>query len=791
MTTCDLCDLPTPDPPVEGDDGSFCCRGCLEVADVLGDVEPPEGSIREALGVEQDADRSSADGEAVFLAVDGMHCGTCEAFLEARALNAEGVLDADASYANDAMRLVYDPDQTGPERLSAAVSGTGYRAHERDDDTDRGGDDALVRFLIGGGLFGMMAMVWYVVFLYPTYFGYEPFVDLGGLDGLYLFAQLWLLTTFVLGYTGLPLLRGAYVSLRARRPNADLLVAMAATGAYVYSTIAMLVGRTDLYFDVTIAVVLVVAAGNYYEGRIKARAAGLLSDLAVARVEEATLISGDVVPVEGLTAGDEVVVRPGERVPIDGDVVGGVAAVDESLVTGEPLPRTRRPGDSVRGGTVVTDAPLVVSVDEDATSTLDRLLDLLWSIRTVRPGAQRVADRLATAFVPVVALLSIAGAGGALLTGADPVGAALVGLTVLIVSCPCALGLATPMAVSAGVKTAAEEGIVIASGVAFEAAPEVDVVVLDKTGTLTDGRMAVESVTGPPETLARAAAVERLSAHPIADAVVEAAAIEEGSDRRRTERSRANGGVAVASPEPVGSVEVHDRGVEGIVDGERVLVGHPKLFERRGWTLPEDVLTTATTVRNRGSVPVVVGTEGIAEGVIAVGDVPRSNWDAVVERLTADGREVVVLTGDEGAAVDRFRDHPDVSEVFAGVPPEGKAETVERLRARGTVAMVGDGSNDAPALAAADLGIALDSGTELAADAADAVILGDDLTAVSRTFEVAAGTNRRIRENLAWAFVYNAIAIPLAIVGLLNPLLAAAAMATSSVLVVVNSSREP
>ncbi|RAW44792.1 heavy metal translocating P-type ATPase [Halorubrum sp. 48-1-W] len=859
MSNCTLCDLPTgsdphTDPAV---DGEYCCRGCLAVARSLDDVEDVADLEERTPDAEPPDD---FDGETAFLHVDGMHCATCESFLELTAAEREGVAAAEASYATDTIRVEYDPDRVTAGELPETLSVAGYTASDRADPEPAGDDVDVVRFLIGGGFFGMMAMLWYVLFLYPTYFGYDPLLDLGGVGGLYLFTQIWLFTSIVLFYTGYPILRGAYVSLRAGRPNMDLLVSLAAVSSYTYSTLAMLVGRTDLYFDVTIAVILVVTAGNGYESRIKSRATGMLSELTTAAEREARRESGESVPTEAVEPGDRLLVRPGERVPFDGTVAEGTAAVDEALVTGESLPATKRPGDTVRGGTVVTDAPVVVEVGEDATSTLDTLVRLLWDIQSSRSGIQRLVDRLATVFVPLVVAVALVAGAGTLAVGGSPTDAALVALTVLIVSCPCALGLATPLAIAAGVRDAARRGIVIVSDAVFEAGAEIDAVVLDKTGTLTDGEMRLletvvegdvavadrdvtdrdaadrntadrdtadrdaEDRTGGSSTdanraLRRAAALERASAHPIAEAIVDgfaagagpadpsAPAVVDGGTEPAVGGPLGDGTVAPADPagesaDPmegsldgidlgvdVADVAVTDRGVEGRVDGDRVVVGHRSLFEDRGWALPDRLREASERARADGNVAVLVGWEGRVRGVLVVGDDVREGWEALVTDLDDRGKRVVVLTGDSAAAARRFAEHPAIDEVFSEVPPEAKAETVRRIGARERVAMVGDGSNDAPALAAADLGISVASGTDLAADAADAVLLEDRLAAIPELFDVTSGTNRRIRENLGWAFAYNAIAIPLAVSGALNPLLAALAMGTSSLLVVSNSAR--
>ncbi|WP_144925850.1 heavy metal translocating P-type ATPase [Halorubrum salsamenti] len=820
MSGCTLCDLPTGDDPHTAPDvdGEFCCRGCLAVARSLGDAEGFDGLDE---GLDEVEERRPAaepddgfDGETAFLHVDGMHCATCESFLEMTAGEQPGVAAAEASYATDTIRVDYDPEAVGADELPERLSVAGYSASHRAD-PDAESDDAVVRFLIGGGFFGMMAMLWYVVFLYPTYFGYEPFLDLGGVSGQYLFTQIWVFASVVLFYTGYPILRGAYVSLRARQPNMDLLVSLAAVSSYAYSTLAMFLGQTDLYFDVTIAVVLVVTAGNHYESLIKRRATGSLSELTTATDREVRTEAGERVAADAVEPGDRLLVRPGDRVPFDGTVVEGSAAVDEALVTGESLPATKREGDAVRGGTVVTDAPVVVEVGEDAESTLDTLVRMLWEIQSSRSGVQRLVDRLATVFVPLVVAVAVLAAGATLAFGAAPTEAALVGLTVLIVSCPCALGLATPLAVAAGIRDAARRGIVIVSDAVFEEAADVDAVVLDKTGTLTDGEMRLLDTatdgTDRETVRRRAAALERASVHPIAEAIVAgvaghaakpdetpprpAAATDGGTatdDGTRSDDGTTTDADTAAPAEPslaAADVTVTDRGVSGRIDGDEVVVGHRSLFECDAWAVPEPLDAAGADAREAGRVPVYVGWDGTVRGVLVVGDEVRDGWEAVVEDLAAGGRRVVVLTGDSPAAARQFEEHPAIDETFAEVPPEAKAETVRRLTLTERVAMVGDGSNDAPALAAADIGVSVASGTDLAADAADAVLLEDRLSAVPELFAVTRGTNRRLKQNLGWAFVYNAVAIPMAVSGALNPLFAAAAMATSSLLVVSNSAR--
>jgi Cu2+-exporting ATPase len=765
--SCDLCGLPA-DPPVTDDevDGSFCCRGCLEVSRSLGDVESPEEAA-DRLAPDETSVPDGAD--EAFVRVDGMHCATCETYVESVLGDVDGVFVAEASYPSEAAKVSYDS-----EALSdlSTLSVPGYSVYDFDADVPT--DDGTVGRLLVGGFFGMLIMMWYVLFLYPTYYGLGPAVDvidLGGTAGQYLLWNTFALTTVVLGYTGKPILRGALVSLRAGQPNMDLLVALAATTAYVYSAIALVLGHLELYFDVSVVIVLAVTLGGYYERRMVRRAADELGDLAAARVEEARLLTDDgveTVPVEQLRPGDEVIVPAGDRLPTDGTVVDGTAAVDRSLVTGESMPERVGPGDDVVGGAVVEDGRLVVAVGDAAESTLDRLVDTLWDVKSTRPGAQRLADRLAAVFVPTVVVVATIALAWRLFVGASPVAALLTALTVLVVSCPCALGLATPLAVATGVRRALDRGIVVANGSVFESADDVDIVALDKTGTLTTGQMRVVDVAGDPAGVALAAAVEASADHPVARAVVD---------------------YADAAPDAMTDFETFPgRGVGGTVDDRRVLVGRPALFDDHDVAVPDDVAARADDARDAGRIPTFVGWDGEVRTVLVVGDDPRPEWEATVTALGELADRVVVVTGDARSAAAPFAAHPAIDEVFADVPPDAKTEVVQRLRAEGRTVMVGDGSNDAPALAAADLGIALATGTELAVDAADAVVI-DGFAAVPTVFDLTRSVRRRIRENLGWAFLYNAVAIPAAALGFLNPLVAAVAMAASSFLVVTNSVR--
>jgi Cu2+-exporting ATPase len=773
--SCSLCGLPTPDPPLTADDveGAFCCPGCREVARTLDTLDPEQAAaVRDRVdGTGPDAAAVPEGADDAFLQVTGMHCTACESFLEAVAEQDDGVYRAEASYASEMVRLHYDPGRRDAGDLAALLTRGGYSASP--DHTAADDEQNTVARLLIGGFFSIMVMMWYVVFFYPAYAGGSGVVALEGEFARYALGNTWVATTVVLGVTGWPLLRSAGVSLRVLNPNMDLLIVLAAGSAYLYSTGALLLGETELYFDVAVVIVFVVSLGRWWADRMKQRAVGELAALTREQVDTARRVGpdGEVAPVDvgALTAGETVRVRQGERVPVDGTVAEGTATVDESLVTGEARPVSKAPGDPVVGGSVVQTNAVDVRVGEGAQSTLDRLVRLMWEIQASTPGIQQVADRRASIFVPLVLALGVGAVGVQLALGAAWPYALLSGLTVLIVSCPCALGLATPLAVAAGTRAGLERSVVVKHAGVFEQADDLAVVVFDKTGTLTTGEMTVVDQTGAPDALQRARAVEQWSTHPVGAAVV---------------------GDGPAAPADVSDVATHPRGIAATVDGTRCYVGHPDEHRARGGTLPEGLAERAAAAVDDAQVPVVVGPDGgEARGLFVVGDTIRDEADAVLDRLRDRGLRIAVCTGDHEAAAAPLRDDPRIDEVFAGVRPEAKRALLQQWRAEhGPVAMVGDGSNDAPALADADLGVAFGP-TALAADSADVVVLDDRLSHVPEMLALARTTRRRLRQNLGWAFGYNAVAIPTAIAGALNPLVAALAMAASSLLVVGNSAR--
>lgn len=743
----------------------FCCYGCSAVFRTFG-----EGILATAgkAAAAAPAPAPPPEGVEAFLRIDGMHCSSCEYLIEHRAARVDGILSVSTSYATSTARVVYDPARIAEADLSAALSIGGYRARLRGEPAPEPDETRELARVIGGASLAGMVMMLYAAFYYPVDLGLVALEELAPVGWLAFYAApraLLVLATLQVFLVGAPILRGAWIGLRARMPNMDNLLAIAILAAYGYSVGQIFSGGPHLYFDVAAVIVAVVTLGRHFERAAKVEATRELSRLLEAWTPRARARrDGTVKEIEihQLRPGDRVLVGPGEPIPVDGTVHAGQGAVNESLLTGEPFPRARGTGDTVLGGTRLVEGELEIAVGAAVTSRVEHLARLLWNVQGSSAGVQGFADRIARFFVPVVLGLAALVAGSLLLGGAAPGAALLAGLATLIVSCPCTFGLAIPLTTANAVGSALRQGILVTSADTFAKPPRFDTVALDKTGTLSTGRMSVVEALGPPETAALAAAVERLSTHPIAAAIA-----------------------ALDTRLVADTLRLHPgRGAEARVAGRRVVVGSRGLFTQLGWDIPAPLAAAAAARLPGEGVVSFVGWEGGARGAVITRDSQRPEWAAVLARLRRRHR-VVLLTGAE---------HPSgyeegVDAFHAGLPPEAKAAVVRQLRTEGRVVMVGDGSNDAPALAAADLGIAFGAPTPLAAEAADIVIPGDRLERIFTALDLIRTTRLRVRQNIGWALLYNAVAIPLAVSGLLNPLFAALAMATSSLLVVWNSSR--
>jgi Cu+-exporting ATPase len=594
-------------------------------------------------------------------------------------------------------------------------------------------------------------------------------------------------------WAGWRFFHGAWAAARHRAADMNTLIALGSIAALLLSAANTLSSEAlrrhrlepDVYYEAVLWIVGFVLLGNYFEARARHRTGAAIRRLAGLRPDRAIVLRGGAereVLIAEVLPGDQVLVRPGQRIPVDGVVVDGSSAVDESMLTGEPMPVARGPGDEVVGGTLNGSGALrmrALRVGRD--TVLSRILRLVREAQGQKPPIQRLADRIAAVFVPVVIGLAILTLAGWMLFGPEPrvINAVVSAVSVLVIACPCAMGLAVPTAVMVATGRGAELGVLIKGGDALERAASVDTVVLDKTGTITEGKPSVVSVEpagGLPEDatsfLRLAASLERLSEHPLGEAIVRAA-----HDRGLT------------LPDPGFFVGEAGRGVRGRVEGREVAVGNRRMLEQLGIPAP--------TPSDTGETEVYVVLDGELAGTLRITDPIKPTSGAAIARLQQRNIQVVMLTGDQPGAAERVGRQVGVGRVVAGLLPEGKLDEIRRLQGEGhVVAMVGDGINDAPALAAADVGVAMGTGTDAAMDAGQVTLVKGDLAGVATAFALSRATLRTIRQNLFWAFAYNVVGIPIA-AGLLypmvgwrlNPAIAAGAMAFSSVSVVANSLR--
>ncbi len=683
-----------------------------------------------------------------------MTCASCALRVE-RSLNAVAGVRATVNYATARASVDFEPDLVAADGLLAAVASAGYRARFPDELAPPGpaGGRRLAIVVVLAAPVVAVSMVHRLQFA-----GWETLATA--------------LAAVVVGWGGLPIHRATWRHLRRGVSTMDTLISIGTIAALSWSVVAV-ANDGPVFVEVAAGVVAAILFGRWLEDRGRHHAADALRALATLAARDATVVrdgSECLVAADEVAVGDLLIVRPGERIAADGTIVEGTSAIDSSLLTGESTPIDVGPGDDVAGGTVSVGGRLVVRALRVGSDTaLARVAALVERAQAGKAPVQRLADRVAAVFVPIVIALAAVTLVTHLVVGSSGTTAFAAAVAVLIVACPCALGLATPLALLAGTGRGAQLGILIHGPAVLESTRRVDTVVLDKTGTVTTGRMTLVSVTGPPEVVRLAAAVERGSEHPVGRAIA----------------------AAVPAAPPVDRfVALAGLGAEGVVEGQVVVVGRPSLLESRGIALPDDLAAARRTQEELGRTAVAVAVDGVAVAVLAVADEVRSTSAGAITALRALGLRPLLLTGDNRTTAAAVADAIGLDEVISEVLPADKVRVITRLQAEGrVVAMVGDGINDAPALATADLGIAMGSGSDIAIATADLTLVGSNPATVATAIRLARKTLGTIRGNLFWAFAYNVAALPIAAAGLLEPMTAGLAMVASSLFVVANSLR--
>jgi P-type Cu+ transporter len=735
--------------------------------------------------------------EKIELPVTGMTCANCAANIE-RTLNKKvrGVTDASVNFASERAAVEYLPSETSLDEIIGAIEKAGYGAI-RPESAETGEKDAeqqareaeirdqTIKFLVGAAF----ALPLFLLSMSRDFgligaWSHAPWVN-------------WLffaLATPVQFYTGWDYYVGGYKSLRNRSANMDVLVAMGSSVAYLYSVGVILfpAAGDHVYFETSAVIITLIKLGKMLEARTKGKTGGAIRKLMGLRPDTATVIDNGeekTVPLTQVERGDVLLVRPGERIPVDGEVISGTSAVDESMLTGEPIPVDKSPGDAVVGGTVNGEGLLRFTATRVGRETaLAQIIRMVQEAQGSKPPIQGMADRVAAVFVPAVIGIAVVTFIVWWTLAGDFVPAMIRMVAVLVIACPCALGLATPTAVMAGTGKGAEHGILFKRGEALETASRLDTVVLDKTGTITEGKPSVTDVLpvgrfdNREALLNLAAAAEHGSEHPLGRAVVTAAR-NEGLKSPEAEDFKASGGF----------------GVEATVEGDRVRIGKPKWFDPETLDAARDRID-ALQAEGKTAMAVTVNDELV--GIIAVADTLKPESADAIRRLHDQGLQVVMITGDNGATADAIAEQVGIDAVHAEVRPDEKSDRVRAVQETGgRVGMVGDGINDAPALAQADVGFAIGTGTDVAIETGDVILSSGSLTGIPRSIGLSRATMRTIKQNLFWAFFYNAILIPVAAGVLypfesvpgflrqLHPILAAFAMAFSSISVVTNSLR--
>ncbi|MDH4164253.1 MAG: heavy metal translocating P-type ATPase [Nitrospirota bacterium] len=806
MPRCDHCLIEFPEreavhDEVKGEEKVFCCHGCQGVYRLINDeglddfykrrkdwVPGPAAKVAIDSAAFSGSLRPAGDDIEVDIILDGIRCASCVWLNERVLQKTGGVTFAQVNYATHRARIRWDPRKTGLDAVLHRITSIGYTpkpfvAGAFEEEQKKASRDLLIRF--GTASFFSMQQMIYSAALYAGYFqGIEA-----GLKDLFHWISL-ALTTPVLFYAGWPFLKGALRGIRHFTFNMDVLIIAGAGSAYVYSIYQMFAGG-EVYFDTSAMIITLILLGRFIEAGAKRKASEALTRLLSLAPREARKVVAGITGeagyhdaervmtlVSAMRPGDLIEVLPGEKVPLDGIVRHGASEADESMLTGESHPVSKTAGAEVFGGTVNLYGAFIYEVTRIGNETvLARIIKAVEDAQARRAPVQAFADKVVGIFVPLVLLISFCTATYWWLTGAGASVAVMNAVSVLVIACPCALGLATPLAILIGTSYGASKGVLIKGGDVIERARKIDLVVFDKTGTITLGKPALVHYRGigmtDSKALALAASLERYSEHSLGKAIVDAV---RGIDLE----------------EAAGFSAVPGKGIQGTIDGKQLVVGNREfaLPATTGSDMDDELTRDALNRETAGATVVYLSCNGKLAGIFAVSDVPRSEAREAMEMLARDGLDAVMITGDAQATADAIAHAVGIGQVKAKRTPLEKAADLKAFRDAGrSCAMVGDGINDAPALVEAEVGIAMGRATDIALESADMVLMRSDLRLVSLAVRLAKRTYNVIKQNLFWAFFYNVVTIPLAVMGILHPIVAAAAMALSSLSVVGNSLR--
>lgn len=758
------------------------------------------------------------DGATLRLGIRGMHCNSCVSQIERELAKTPGVITASIDLATEAAIIKYVPSETNLTNIKKVIERLGYQTFDSSKLAPSSNDEPLAKSpntgndqvdenqqarekeyksLMNKFIFAAVISVPVMIFSYPDFLRLpEEFQR--GTDLLYwIWFSMGVVTIPVMFWAGSHFYTGMWAALKNRSANMHTLIAVGITAAWLYSTVAVLFPQifptqalAEVFYDVSAVVVALVNLGLALEIKAKGRSSEAIKKLMGLQAKTARVVRDGKeidVPVEEVVLDDIIVVRPGEKIPVDGEIVEGSSAVDESMITGESIPTEKHTGDEVIGATINKTGSFKFKATKIGKDTaLSQIVQMVEDAQSSKPPIQKIVDKVSGYFVPTVIILATLSFMAWYIIGPAPalIYALVVAVTVLIIACPCALGLATPISLMVGIGKGAENGILIRSGEALETAQKLDTIVLDKTGTITEGQPSLTDIVTTnsfkeDEILILSASVERASEHPLGEAIITAA------DEKN---------MTLFEPENFNAIPGH--GVEADVNGQNILLGNIKMMRDNNINV-HGLEDESARLADEGNTPMFVAIDSKAAGIVAVADIVKSDSKEAITQLKKMGLQVVMITGDNLRTANAIARQVGVDRVFAEVLPEDKALNVQKLQNEGNiVAMVGDGINDAPALAQADIGLAIGTGTDVAIEASDITLIKGSLKGVVLAIQLSKATMRNIKQNLVGAFAYNTAGLPIAagllypLFGiLLSPLLAAAAMAFSSVTVVTNANR--